>query len=252
MNKDSLLEPFEPQTPNEAANIGVNVTPPEQMTAEFRRAQSLGFPISVHAIGDRANRITLDAFEAALRETPVADHRFRVEHAQILHYQDIPRFAQLDVIPSMQGSHQSSDMYWVPARLGWSRAQGTYTWRSLLNTGVVIPNGSDFPVEATNPLISFKAFITRQDDEGFPAGGWFPAERTTRQEALLSITLWPAYAAFMEKESGSLTAGKYADFVVLDQDIMTCAPENILRTGVVMTVLGGKTVYKYEAPGSAR
>jgi predicted amidohydrolase YtcJ len=144
----------------------------------------------------------------------------------------------------MQGSHQTSDMYWVPARLGWSRAQGAYAWRSLLNTGVVIPNGSDFPVEAVNPLISFQAFITRQDANGFPAGGWLPDQRASRQEALLSITLWPAYAAFMEPESGSLTAGKHADFVVLDQDIMAVAPEAILKTRVVMTFLGGKAVYR--------
>jgi hypothetical protein len=135
-------------------------------------------------------------------------------------------------------------MYWVPNRLGWSRSQGSYTWRSLLNSGVVIPNGSDFPVEAVNPLISFRAFFTRMDENGFPAGGWFPGERTTRDEALLSITMWPAYAAFMESESGSLTAGKYADFVVLDQDIMTVDEGRVLDTQVLMTVLGGKTVYQ--------
>ncbi len=208
------------------------------------KALRTGFQLNVHAIGDRANRTTLDIFEDALREVPTADHRFRIEHAQILHYQDLPRFAELDVIPSMQGSHQTSDMYWVPSRIGWSRAQGTYAWRSLLNTGVVIPNGSDFPVEAVNPLISFKAFVTRQDANGYPAGGWFPAERTTREEALLSMTLWPAYAAFMEDVSGSLTAGKYADFAVLDQDIMTVEPERILDTRVEMTVLGGVPVYR--------
>ena len=236
----ALLEPYA----DDPGNSGLVTATPERLRRVAVRALQTGFQLNVHAIGDRANRTVLDAYEAALREVPVADHRFRVEHAQILHYQDIPRFARLDVIPSMQGSHQSSDMYWVPARLGWSRSQGAYAWRSLLNTGVVIPNGSDFPVEAVNPLISFAAFVTRQDEDGFPAGGWFPAERTTRQEALLSITLWPAYAAFMEKESGSLTAGKYADFVVLDQDVMTAAPEDILRTRVVRTVLGGKTVYE--------
>jgi predicted amidohydrolase YtcJ len=236
----ALLEPYA----DDPGNNGLITTPPERIRRVAVRALQTGFQLNVHAIGDRANRVVLDAFESALQEVPVADHRFRVEHAQILHWDDIPRFAKLDVIPSMQGSHQTSDMYWVPARLGWSRAQGTYAWRSLLNTGVVIPNGSDFPVEAVNPLISFQAFVTRQDADGFPAGGWFPAQRTTRDEALLSITLWPAYAAFMEQETGSLTAGKQADFVVLDQDIMTVAPELILRTRVVMTVLGGRTVYR--------
>lgn len=245
----ALLEPYS----DDAGNTGLITTPAERVRSVALRALRAGFQVNVHAIGDRANRMVLDEFEAALREVPVADHRFRIEHAQILSYQDIPRFAQLDVIPSMQGSHQTSDMYWVPARLGWARAQGSYTWRSLLNTGVVIPNGSDFPVEAVNPLISFKAFVSRQDAAGFPAGGWFPDERATRQEALLSLTLWPAYAAFMEQETGSLAAGKHADFVVLDQDIMTVAPEAILNTTVVTTVLGGKVVYrKTEAPGSAR
>jgi hypothetical protein len=244
----ALLEPYA----DDPSNTGLITTPPERIKSVAVRALRAGFQLNVHAIGDRANRMVLDQFEAALREVPVADHRFRIEHAQILHYQDIPRFAELDVIPSMQGSHESSDMYWVPARLGWSRSEGAYAWRSLLNTGVVIPNGSDFPVEAVNPLISFHAFVTRQDAAGYPAGGWFPAQRTTREEALLSMTLWPAYAAFMEQESGTLAAGKYADFVVLDRDIMTVAPEEILGTHVVMTVLGGRTVYKHEAPGSAR
>jgi predicted amidohydrolase YtcJ len=236
----ALLEPYS----DDPGNTGLITNPPERLRSVAARALRAGFQVNVHAIGDRGNRIVLDQFEAALREVPSADHRFRIEHAQILRYQDIPRFAQLDVIPSMQGSHQTSDMYWVPNRLGWARAQGAYAWRSLLNTGVVIPNGSDFPVEAVNPLISFHSFFTRQDADNFPAGGWMPEQRTTRDEALLSITLWPAYAAFMEKESGSLTVGKYADFVVLDQDIMTAAPEEILRTRVLLTVLDGKAVYR--------
>lgn len=236
----ALLEPYS----DDPGNTGLITTTPARVRSIAVRALRAGFQVNVHAIGDRANRMVLDQFESALREVPVADHRFRIEHAQILNRQDIPRFAELDVIPSMQGSHQTSDMYWVPARLGWARSQESYAWRSLLNTGVVIPNGSDFPVEAVNPLISFQAFVTRQDAEGFPAGGWFPAQRTSRQEALLSITLWPAYAAFMDQETGTLTAGKYADFVVLDQDPMTVAPEDILKANVVMTVLGGKPVYR--------
>ena len=238
----ALLEPYS----DDAGNAGLLTTPPERIKSVATRALKAGFQVNVHAIGDRANRIVLDQFEAALREVPTADHRFRIEHAQILSYQDIPRFAELDVIPSMQGSHQTSDMYWAPNRLGTARLGGAYAWRSLLSTGVVIPNGSDFPVEAVNPLISFHSFITRQDAENYPAGGWMPEQRTTRQEALLSITLWPAYAGFMENESGSLTAGKYADFVVLDRDIMTLAPEEILGARVLMTVLSGRTIYRSE------
>jgi hypothetical protein len=210
------------------------------------RALRTGFQLNVHAIGDRANRLVLDAFEGALAAVPVADHRFRIEHAQVLDGREVPRFARLGVIPSMQGSHQTSDMYWAADRLGEERVRGAYAWRTLLNTGVVIPNGSDFPVEAVNPLISFHAFVTRQDASNYPAAGWYPAQRTTRQEALLSMTLWPAFAAFMEAESGSLSPGKFADFVVLDRDIMTCPAEDILKTGVVMTVLGGRVVYGRE------
>jgi hypothetical protein len=236
----ALLEDYS----DEAGNRGLITADSGYMRRVAAKALRNGFQLNIHAIGDRANRAVLDIYQDALREVPTGDHRFRIEHAQILRYQDIPRFAELDVIPSMQGSHQTSDMYWVPNRLGWSRSQGSYTWRSLLNSGVVIPNGSDFPVEAVNPLISFRAFFTRMDENGFPAGGWFPGERTTRNEALLSITMWPAYAAFMENESGSLTAGKYADFVVLDQDIMTVDESRVLDTQVLMTVLGGKTVYQ--------
>jgi len=229
---------------DEPGNRGLVTADSGYMRRVAAKALRSGFQVNVHAIGDAANRKVLDIFEDALREVPTADHRFRIEHAQILNYHDIPRFAELDVIPSMQGSHQTSDMYWVPNRIGWNRAQGAYAWRSLLNTGVVIPNGSDFPVEAVNPLISFKAFVSRTDADGYPPGGWFPAQKATRQEALLSMTLWPAYAGFMEDVSGSLTAGKYADFVVLDQDIMTVAEEQILDTHVLMTVLGGKQVYR--------
>jgi len=228
---------------DEPGNRGLVTADSGYMRRVAANALRHGFQVNVHAIGDAANREVLDIFEDALKEVPTADHRFRIEHAQILNYQDIPRFAELDVIPSMQGSHQTSDMYWVPNRIGWNRAQGSYAWRSLLNTGVVIPNGSDFPVEGVNPLRSFKAFVTRSDSTGYPPGGWFPAQKTTRQEALLSMTLWPAYAAFMEDVSGSLTAGKYADFVVLDRDIMTVDESQILDTHVVMTVLAGKQVY---------
>jgi predicted amidohydrolase YtcJ len=120
---------------------------------------------------------------------------------------------------------------------------GAYAWRSLLNTGVIIPNGSDFPVEGVNPLRSFHAAISRQDERGWPPGGWHPEQRMTREEALESMTIWPAFASFMEKDAGSLTAGKYADFVILDRDIMTVAPDEILGTSVVSTWVAGKAVY---------
>ncbi|MEK6767704.1 MAG: amidohydrolase, partial [Gemmatimonadota bacterium] len=235
-----LLEDYS----DEPGNHGLAVTPADAVRRTAVRALQTGFQLNVHAIGDGANRAVLDAFEAALRQVPVADHRFRIEHAQVIHRQDIPRFAQLGVIPSMQGSHQTSDAPMAMNRLGWTRVQGAYAWRSLLETGLVIPNGSDAPVEHWNPLISFHSAVTRRDASGWPAGGWFPAQRMTRQEALMSMTIWPAYASFMEDVSGSLTPGKYADFVVLDQDIMRVAPDQILDTRVLMTVLGGEVVYE--------
>jgi predicted amidohydrolase YtcJ len=224
-------------------NEGLLLASYDSVLTIARLALERGFQVNVHAIGDRANRVVLDAFETALRERPTPGHRFRIEHAQVLSEQDIPRFAQLGVIPSMQGSHQTSDMYWVLDRLGNQRVLGAYVWHSLRETGVIIPNGSDAPVESANPLISFRAFFTRQDAEGWPEGGWFPEQRISRQEALLSMTLWPAQAAFMEQEVGSITAGKLADFVVLDTDIMTVPEDQILGTRVKRTFVGGKPVY---------
>ena len=236
----ALLEPYS----DEPSHSGLVTTPPDRIRAIAERALRRGFQVNVHAIGDRGNRLALDAFEDALRTVPASDHRFRIEHAQILHHADIPRFAELDVIPSMQAVHQTSDMYWAGNRLGPTRLYGAYAWRSLLATGVIIPNGSDFPVEAVNPLLSFKASVTRSDARGWPLGGWFPEQRMTREEALKSMTIWPAHAAFQEKELGSLSPGKYADFVVLDRDIMTVAEESILGTEVVATYLGGRPVYE--------
>ena len=232
---------------DDPGNRGLWVTDTNVIRATAMSALRHGFQLCVHAIGDQANRAVLDAYEAALDSVPTADHRFRIEHAQIVSHQDIPRFAELGVIPSMQTTHQTSDMYWAMNRLGWTRVQGAYAWRSLLNTGVIIPNGTDAPVEAVNPMRTFHSAITRQDADGWPVGGWFPDQRMTREEALESMTIWPAYASFEESVAGSISPGKYADFVVLDQDIMTVAPERILDTQVVMTVLGGETVYARSA-----
>lgn len=236
----ALLDPYT----DDPENSGLLVSAPAHIQAVAERGLQAGFQINVHAIGDRGNRLVLDAFEAALAKTPRADHRFRVEHAQLLHSDDIPRFARLDVIPSMQAVHQTSDMYWAGNRVGPTRLLGAYAWRSLLATGVPVPNGSDFPVERVNPLLSFHSAVSRQDAENWPVGGWFPEQRMTREEALKGMTIWPAYAAFQEDVLGSLTPGKYADFVVLDQDIMRVPAELILSTRVLATYVGGKVVYE--------
>jgi len=228
---------------DDPGNRGLMLADYDSVLTVARLALENGFQLNVHAIGDRANRSVLDAYQEALSEYPGRDHRFRIEHAQLLAPDDIPRFAQLGVIPAMQGSHQTSDMYWIADRLGRPRLKGAYAWRSLHETGVIIPNGSDFPVEDVNPLISFHAFVTRQDADGWPEGGWFPEQRLDREEALKSITIWPAYAAFMENDVGSITAGKLADFVILDRDIMTVPPDEILGARVLRTVVGGRSVY---------
>ena len=236
----ALLAPYA----DEPTNSGLLVSRPEHLRAWAETALRSGFQVNVHAIGDRGNRVVLDAFESALRTVPTADHRFRIEHAQVLSPEDIPRFAKLGVIPSMQPTHQTSDMRWAEARVGPQRIRGAYAWRSLLNTGVVIPSGTDFPVEEVNPLLTFHAAVTRQDPTNWPVGGWYPEQKMTREEALQSMTIWPAYAGFQESMLGSLTPGKYADFVVLDRDIMRIPDTQIIATRVVSTWIGGKRVYE--------
>ena len=239
-----LLEPYS----DEPEHRGLELIPPQFIRETALKALRGGFQLNVHAIGDGANRTVLDALESALHEVPKANHRFRIEHAQVLSPPDIARFAQLGVIPSMQTVHQTSDMYWAESRIGWTRMQGAYAWRSLLNTGVIIAGGSDFPVESPNPLFSFHAAVARQDANGWPLGGWMPQQRMTRDEALNHLTIWPAYASFREHLVGSLTPGKLADVVVLSRDIMTIPAEEILAARVEMTIVNGKVVYETGAP----
>ncbi len=144
----------------------------------------------------------------------------------------------------MQATHQTSDMAWAEKRLGPERILGAYAWRSLLDTGVIIPDGTDFPVEQVNPLLTFHAAVTREDPQGAPAGGWHPAQRMTREEALRSMTIWAAWAGFQESVMGSLSVGKYADFVILDRDILTVPEDQILGARVLATYLGGRAVYE--------
>jgi predicted amidohydrolase YtcJ len=236
----ALLAPYS-DDPN---NTGLLRTPQADVQSLCERALKAGFQVCTHAIGDRGNRVVLDAYEAALRTTRMRDHRFRIEHAQVLALSDIPRFAQLGVIPSMQSTHQISDMAWAQARLGPDRVRGAYAWRALLDTGVIVPNGTDAPVEAVNSLRTFHAAITRENEANQPPGGWYPQQRMTRAEALSSMTIWAARANFMEHAVGSIAPGKYADFAVLDRDWMHIAPESIIATRVLATYSGGKPVYE--------
>ena len=243
-----LFEPYSdrPLDSEGRRYTGLNLMKPEFLRRVAEDGLRQGYQVCTHAIGNRGNRETLNAYAVALSRRPTPDHRFRIEHAQLLHPEDIPRFGQLGVVPSMQPTHCTSDMRWVYARVGPERAKGAYAWASLLKTGVRIAGGSDFPVELHNPFLGIYAAITRQDLEGQPPGGWHPEQRMTRTEALRSFTLDAAYAAFEEDLKGSLEPGKLADFIVIDRDVMTCPPRDIADTRVLRTVIGGETVFRQE------
>ena len=240
-----LLAPYADRPLDNAGRpyTGLNLMKPEFLRMVAEDALHQGYQVCTHAIGDAGNRITLDAYALALSRNPTENHRFRVEHAQLLAPKDIPRFAALGVLPSMQPTHCTSDMRWVYDRVGPERAKGAYAWASLRKTGVPVPGGSDFPIESPNPFLGIYAAVTRQNLAGEPAAGWHPEQRMTRYEALRSFTVDAAYAAFEEKDKGALIPGKLADFVVIDRDVMTCAVDEIPETRVLRSVIGGETVY---------
>jgi predicted amidohydrolase YtcJ len=216
-----------------------------------------GIQVETHAIGDRANRFILDEYEAAFKAVPaaerkVADPRWRVEHAQIINPADIPRFAKLGVIPSMQPSHAIGDLFFAPSRLGIPRLAGSYAWESLIKSGIVVPGGSDAPVERGEPMIEFYAAVARKDQKGFSGEGWHPEEAVTREQALKMFTLWPAYAAFEDKLRGTIEVGKLADLTILSADIMTIPAPEILKTRCVMTVINGEILYDQSRQGTPK
>jgi predicted amidohydrolase YtcJ len=238
----ALLEPYA----DDPANRGLLVTPPAEILEAVRFALAHGFQVGTHAIGDRANRIVLDAYETALGEVrSVQSPRLRIEHAQILDAADIPRFGKLGVLASMQGIHCPSDRPWAPSRLGEARiAEGAYAWRKLLATGARILNGTDAPVEDVSPVRNFHATVTRQGEDGKPPGGFDPGQKLTREEALRTMTLDAAYGSFEERERGSIEPGKAADLVVLSQDILSVPDDALLQTGVVATIVNGRVLYE--------
>lgn len=229
---------------DEKGNTGLLMTTKEAIEQVAKDAAAKGFQVCTHAIGDRANRVVLDAYAAALGGRN--DKRFRVEHAQVISLPDFKLFAEYSVIASIQATHATSDMRWIAQRVGPDRVAGAYAWQRFLKMGVPLANGSDFPVEEPNPMLGLYASITRQDLQGQPAGGWMPDERMSRAEALHSFTLGAAYAAFEEKSKGTLEPGKLADFVVLDRDVMAVEASRIPAAKVRMTVLGGRIVHESE------
>jgi predicted amidohydrolase YtcJ len=236
----AFIEPYS----DDPDNHGVLRLTEDEVAETIARGLRAGFHSAVHAIGDRANRIALDAMEKALQEVPTEDARLRIEHAQVLHPDDVGRFAELGIIPSMQPTHCTTDMHWISDRVGEERSRFAYAWRTLLDEGARIPGGSDAPVEPVQPLYGIYAAVTRQDRKGWPEGGWHPEQKVSREEALRMFTIDAAYAAFEEDLKGSIAPGKLADLVVLSKDVMTIPAPEILKTEVLMTVLGGKVVFE--------
>lgn len=239
----AMLAPYS----DDPKNRGLLFMQPAVMTAKMDKAFGKGYQVAIHAIGDGANREVLDSFAAAYKEHPDARTlRNRVEHAQILSLQDIPRFVPLNLIASMQPTHATSDMNMAEDRIGRQRIKGAYAWQRFLKQGTVVAGGSDFPVESPNPFFGLYSAVTRENHEGRPSGGWYPDQDLTLTEALHAFTLDAAYAEHAEKTRGTLEPGKWADFILIDHDIFKDAPSRIWNTRVLQTWVGGKQVYAAE------
>ena len=231
-----LLEPYS----DDPDNAGLTITNADDIRKKVKIFNEAGFQVAIHCIGDKANRIALDIFEEIGNKLS----RNRIEHAQIIHADDINRYVELGVIPSMQSTHCTSDMYWVDERLGPKRIHQAYPWNSLLNAGSIIPGGSDAPVEIPDPLLGIYAAITRKDINDWPKNGWLPYERMTIDQAISSITEWSAYSMFAEKFYGKIDKGYLADFTVLNNNLSEIDPKNIPEVKVLYTFVNGEIVYQ--------
>ncbi len=240
---------------DDPGNRGLLITQPEKIEKLATRALQSGFQVCTHAIGDRGNRLVLEAYRDAFAADSRSKNggslkavgeaaRFRIEHAQVVAVEDIPRFAEFGVIPAMQAQHQVSDMPWAEERVGPQRVRGAYAWQSMINSGSIVINGSDAPVERLDSIGSFLASVTRTDADGMPEGGWYPEEAMSRADALRSLTSWPAYGAFWEDQLGSIEVGKRADFTILDADLLTAPVAELRNAKVVATVFNGEIVYR--------
>jgi predicted amidohydrolase YtcJ len=236
----ALLTPYS----DDPSTSGILRVDPEKLKAMAIERDRLGFQLAFHAIGDKANRLALDTFESLLRINPPRDRRDRIEHAQIVAPEDIARFVKLQVIASMQPSHETNDMRWAEQRLGPERSKGAYAWKSLQTAGAKLAFGTDYDVEPINPLRGLYACVTREAIDGDPPGGWMPQEKLPLDDCIRAYTSGSAYAEFMEGKKGELKVGEFADFVVLSQDLTKIPPKDFLKTEVLRTVAGGKPIYQ--------
>jgi predicted amidohydrolase YtcJ len=235
----AMLAPYS----DEPGTGGILTIEPEKLKSMALERDKLGFQLAFHAIGDRANRVALDVFEAVLRVNGTRDRRDRIEHAQVVAPEDIARFGTLHLVASMQPSHQSNDIRWADQRLGPERIKGAYAWNSIQKAGATLAFGTDYDVESINPFRGLYACVTRELPEGGPAGGWQPQEKISLDDCIRAYTIGSAYAQFEEGKKGDLKVGKYADFIILSQDLTKATPKEILNTEVLQTVVGGRTVY---------
>lgn len=234
-----LLQPYE----KEKKNKGLALLEEKKFIDELQWYKQHGFQVATHAIGDAANRFVLDCYSFVLQTSN--NLRWRLEHAQIVHPDDIYKFKEYSIFPSIQATHATSDMLWIQDRIGKERTKTAYAFQELLQQYGMIAAGSDFPVEPINPLLGFYAAVARKNKAGFPPTGFQMKNALTREQALKAMTIWAAYSNFEEKEKGSLEVGKLADFVVLDKDIMSIPIDEVLTTKVVQTFIGGELVYAH-------
>jgi predicted amidohydrolase YtcJ len=235
----AMLEPYS----DDPATTGIETYDPDNLEAMAIQRDKAGFQLAFHAIGDRANRIALDVFEAVTKANGPRDRRFRIEHAQVVSPMDFQRFKQLNVIASMQPSHQTTDMRWAEDRVGKERIKGAYAWASMLKNDVRLAFGTDYPVEPVSPFRGLYACVTRERPQGGPKNGWEPQEKISLEDCIRAYTSGSAFAQSEEGKKGELKAGEYADFIVLSNDLTKVRPSEYTNTKVVRTVVGGKTVY---------
>ena len=233
----ALLEPYL----DNKNNCGLILISEKEFKALAKRCRDANFQLCTHAIGDRGNRMVLDIYSEIMKNRK--NHRWRIEHAQMVCDEDIPRFAKAGIIPSMQPSHCTSDMRWMEDRIGKNRFHCISRWQSFINAGCQIPGGSDCPIEEGNPLFEYYAAITRQDHDGYPENGWEPKEIISRLNALKMFTTWAAYGEFAEHRRGKIRPGFDADLTILSDDITTCNPDKILKIEILGTIVGGRMVY---------